>query len=811
MDTLLQELRHALRRLAQTPLFAATAVAILGLGIGANATVFAWARAILLDPIPGAAEGGRLVQVRVTDRNEGFVSFSHPDYRDVRERVRRLSGIVAVRPVAAALGTEHGAQRVFVQIVSGNFFEVLGVRPLLGRTLTSEDDRSPDGHAVVVFSHGLWERAFGGDASLVGRTVRLNNRPYTVLGVTPPDFRGSTTGLAYEAWVPMMMQERFEPGGRRLDNRSDHFLDAFARIAPGASLAGAQAELETLGRQLAAAYPDDWQGRGLAAYPLWRAPRSVQGLMGPVLLILAAVTGLVLLLACANLAGLLLARALGRRREFAIRLSLGARRIDLLRQLLAESLVLAAGGGLAGVLVAVWGVGLLERFLPPTDFPVRLGAVLDGPVLGLAMFAALASSVVFGLAPAFQATRSETAAAIREAAGASAAWNRSRLRKALVAGQLAASAVLLVAAGLFLRSLHNIQAYDLGFEPRGVLLASLELFTSGYDEPRGVAFYRELLERARALPGVTGATLVRRAPLGIGGYSSTSPVVEGYVPRQDETPFAYVNHVGPGYFRTLRMPLVAGRDFGPQDDAGAPRVAIVNETMARRYWSGREALGGRFRIYGDSVTVVGVAKDGVYRDVGETPGPWCFLPVYQSYRPAMTLAVRSAADPAGLAASVSDLARSLDPSLALFGVRSFEDHLQATDFRQRLGSQALGAFGALGLVLAAVGLYGVLASSVVQRSREIGIRMALGGARRDVFRMVVGQGLRLAAAGLAAGLLLAAAGARGLASLLVGVAALDAATFAAVAVTLLVVAGAACALPARKAMLVDPITALRHE
>jgi predicted permease len=811
MDTLTTELRLAARRLARSPLFTATALVVLGLGIGANAVVFAWARAILLDPIPLAAESGRLVQLRVTDRNESFVSFSYPDYRDLRERAKHLSGIVATRPVAAALGTDDGAQRVFVQVVTGNFFEVLGVRALHGRALTPADDRAPDAHPVVVFGHGLWQRAFGGEPGVVGRTVRLNNRPYTVLGVAPPGFKGSATGLAYEAWVPMMMQERFEAGGRRLDDRGDHFLDAFARLAPGASLAEAQAELTALGRQLAAAYPDDWAGRGLAAYPLWRAPRTAQGLMGPVLMVLAAVAGLVLLLACANLAGLLLARAVGRRREFAIRLSLGARRADLLRQLLAESLMLAAGGGLAGVLLALWGVGLLESFVPPTDFPVRLGAVLDGPVLLLALVASLASSVLFGLAPALQATRPDTAAALREAAGASAAFRRSRLRQALVAGQLAASAALLVAAGLFLRSLRNIQAYDLGFEPRGVLLASMELFTSGYDGERGVAFYRELLERARALPGVSDGTLVRRAPLGVGGYSSTSPVVEGYAAAADETPFAYVNHVGPGYFRTLRMPIVAGRDFAPEDDARAPRVAIVNATMARRYWPGREAVGGRLRLYGEWATVVGVAKDGVYRDVGERPGPWCFLPVYQSYRPAMTLALRGAGDPALLAAPLAELVRGLDPSLALFGLRSFEDHLQATDFRQRLGSRALGAFGALGLVLAAVGLYGVLAAGVAQRSREIGIRLALGGARGDVFRMVLGQGLRLAAVGLAAGLLLAAAGARGLASLLVGVGTLDAATFAAVGLTLLGVAGAACALPAWKAMLVDPIAALRHE
>jgi predicted permease len=436
---------------------------------------------------------------------------------------------------------------------------------------------------------------------------------------------------------------------------------------------------------------------------------------------------------------------------------------------------------------------------------------LDGPVLLLALAAALLSTVFFGLAPALQATRPDTAATLREEAGSTAGWSRSRLRRALVAGQLAVSAVLLVAAGLFLRSLHNIQVQDLGFDPRGVLLASIELFTSGYDEPRGIAFYRELLERAQALPGVSDATLVRRVPLGIGGSSSTSLSIEGYEAPEGEAAFAYFNHVGPGYFRTLRMPLVAGRDFAPEDDGRGMRVAVVNETMARRYWPGRDALGGRFRVHGSWVSVVGVAKNGVYRDVGEPPAPWFFLPLYQSYRPAMTLALRSGGDPSLLAAPVTELARELDPSLALFGVRSFEDHLQATDFRQRLGSRALGLFGVLGLVLAAVGLYGVLSFTVAQRTREIGIRMALGGARRDVFRMVLGQGLRVAAVGLALGVALAAAGARALGSLLVGVGALDVPTFAGVVATLSAVALLACALPARRATRVDPIRALRHE
>jgi predicted permease len=450
--------------------------------------------------------------------------------------------------------------------------------------------------------------------------------------------------------------------------------------------------------------------------------------------------------------------------------------------------------------------------MPPTNFPLHLDGRLDGPVLAFALGLTLLTALAFGLLPAFRSTRRDAASALRdESASVAAGRAGSRLRQGLVVGQLALSVVLLVAAGLFVRSLQRMQAYDLGFEPRGVLITSLELFTSGYDAERGRAFYRTLLERLAALPGVTAASTARRAPLGFGGSSSSSVEVEGYEPPKDTFAWGQFNNVGPGFFGTLRMPLVRGRDFTLADDEKGPRVAVVNETMAQRYWAGREALGGRFRLGPDWITVVGVVRNATLRDIGERPSPWFFLPVLQSYRADMVVFLRTEGDPAALARPLAAAVAALDPNLALFGTYSLETHLGSSNFRQRAGSQVLGLFGGLGLALASVGLYGLLAFAVAHRRREIGIRLALGSSRGEIFRLILGQGLRLTAAGVALGLVLGGATARLLRSLLVGVGPADPLTFTGVLLLLAAVAVLACLLPARRATSVDPAATLRFE
>ncbi len=812
MDAFVRDLRHAARTLRSSPGLVALATLSLALGIGANLTVFAWARAMLLEPFPGVPDQGRLVKVMQTDRDQEFVSFSYPDYRDLRDQAKSVASLVAVRPAAATLGADGTSERAWVQLVSGNFFEVLGMGAALGRTLTSADDLVPEGHPVVVLGHALWQRRFGGDPAIVGRTVLLNTRPYTVLGVAPASFRGAGTGLVFDGWAPMMMQKHFEPGGNRLEQRGNRWLDVYARLAPGLRLERAQAELDVLAARIAKANQRETLARGVAVFPLWRAPRTGAAILGPIIMVLGGICALVLLLACANLASLLLARGVARRREIAIRLSLGARRFDIARQLLAESLLLALAGSAAGLVVATFGIGLLEAWAPPTPFPLSIGARVDGVVGAAAAGIAILTVVLFGLLPSLQASRPDTADALRgEAAGVVGGQGRARLSSRLVVAQVALSVVLLVAAGLFLRTLQRMQSTDLGFEPKGVFIASLELFTSGYDRERGFAFYRELLDRARSLPGAPQASLVRRAPLGFGGSSSSTFEVDGYAAPKDAEAWGYFNNVGPGYFSLMRMELVKGREIGPSDRQDAPAVAVVNETMAARYWGGREAVGGRLRLGDTWITVVGVAKDATYRDFGEKPAPWFFVPLYQAYRPDMTLLLRTAGDAASLRGPAAELVRQLDPGIAPYNATTLEAFIGAADFRQRVGSQLLGLFGILGLLLASIGLYGVLSFSVARRTREIGIRIALGGSERDVLGLVLKQGAVLVGLGLAIGLLGAAGLSRLLRSLLLDLSPWDPLAFASVALALVAAAGVACALPARRATRVDPLTALRHD
>lgn len=816
MNSLPSDLKYAARQLLNTPSFTALAILSFGLGIGANTTLYTWARALLFDPFPAARESSRLVSLNITDKDQEFISVSYPDYRDIRDRTRTLDGLVALRPTAIALGGGEKPVRAFAEMVSGNYFEVLGVPMAAGRGFLPAEDAKPLQSPVLVLGYELWQREFGGDPSVVGRSLMVNAHPFTVVGVADEGFYGASSGMAYEAWVPMMMEQWVDPnaGSGRLEQRGNSFLRVLGRLAPGVSLAQAQAELSTIGQALVREYPENANpGKGIAIAPLWRAPQTAAEIMGPVLAVLGGVTALVLLIAAMNVASLLLARALGRRREIAVRIALGASRIRIVRQLLAESLLLSVLGSLAGAFVAYFGASLLGRLLPPNDFPLRVGALLDGPALGVAMALGVLTGVVFGLVPALQTSRPDSATVMREEAGSvTGASSRSRWFRRLVMGQLAASTVMLIIAGLFVRSLDRASHFDVGFEPRGVLVSSLELFTSGYDAERGQVFYNRLIEDASALPGVSSVALARRVPLGFGGSSSTSFEVEGYEPPKGSNTFGFFNVISPSYFDLMKMPLVKGREFGKADLETAPKVAVINETMASRYWPGKEAIGGRFRIGPDWVTVVGVAKDSTYRDLGERKAPWFFLPLAQRYRADMTVLLRgSGGDPRSLSEPLRKLVASLDPNLPLFATRTLEEHIQAAAVRQSVGGKLLSLLGALGLVLAAVGLFGTLAFGVAQRTREMGVRLAVGGARATIVRMVVGEGLRMAAMGAGVGLLLALGAARLMKGLLLGVPPWDPATLAAVSLALGTSATLAALLPAWRAASTDPVKALRSE
>jgi predicted permease len=815
MQNFWQDLRYAIRMMGRTPAFTIVAVLTLALGIGANATIFSWLNAVLLDPLPGVAAPHELVSVHGTSRAQPIISLSYPDFVDFRDRNRSFAGIFAAEESAVSLRAgEAPPERVWAQFVSGNFFDTLGVRALHGRTFLPAEDRTPGTHPVAVISAALWQRRFGGDPDVLGTPITINNRAFSIIGVAPPDFGGSDVGLRFEVWIPMMMVDVFAPGQNRIQTRGNRWFSAHARLKPGVTLAQAQAEMDGLAQQLAREFPQTNDGIGVTMAPLWKSPRSAQEILGPVLLLLMGVVGVVLLIACANVANLLLARATGRRKEIAVRLALGAGRARLVRQMLTESTLLALLGGAAGVAIAFWTSGLLMLMVPPTDFPVAMDLRVNPSVLAFTFGVALLTGLIFGLAPALQATRADLVAALKdEAASVSSGRRKGWLRNSLVVAQVSLSLVLLIAAGLFLRSLRAVHTFDLGFNPQNVLLVSTDLFPNGYDSAKGRQFYEELLRRVEQLPGVRAATLSRRVPLGFGGTSSTTFTVEGYEPAKDEQVWSFIYNVGPNYLRAMEIPLARGRDFSVEDRRGAPAVAVINETLASRYWKDAHPVGRRFQ-FGDGeewITIVGVARDSKYRTLNERPSPMIFLPVLQFYRGDLNLHVRAAGDPTALTAAVTGEIRAMDPNLPVFNIRTMEGNIRAASFQQRMASGLLGVFGFLALGLAAVGIYGVISYSVGQRMQEMGIRIALGAQRADILRLIVGQGMRLIAIGLAIGLAAAFGAARLMASLLFGVSATDTVTFAALPLLLAGVALLACYVPARRATRIDPIRALRYE
>ncbi len=813
MDTLLQDLRYAARQLRRAPGFTLVAVLSLGLGIGANATIFTWLDAVLLQPFAGVPEQHRLVSVSTVNSAGERLSASWPDYRDFQAQSRTLELWASEE---RAMSLVHGgvAERAWGVLVSGNYFDALGVRATLGRTFLPEEGAVIDAHPVLVLSHSYWQRRFAARPEIVGQAVTLNNRAFTVVGVAPEGFVGSTVGLSYDFFVPMTMQKALLEGDR-LEYRGHRWLSLMGRLKPGATVEAAQAEIDTLAAALAREYPRSNEGMTASVRPLWLSDDGAARSMRPLLFVLMGVVGAVLLIACANLANLLLARAVGRGREIAVRLSLGAGRGRVIRQLLTESLLLAALGAAAGLLIAYWSSGLFAAFAPPADLPVGLDAALDGRAFGFALGLAVLTALVFGTAPALAASRPDVVGALRDGAAAVAGGpSRRRLKNALVVVQVALSVVLLVGAGLLLRALEAERRLDIGFDSERVLLAGVDLFPNGYDRERGVAYYGAALEALRAIPGVEAASLARRVPLALGGTSSSGFEVEGYTPRDDDPPQIYTNLVGADYLRTMGIALREGRDFAPDDRDGGLPVAIVNEAVAERFWPGQSPIGRRLRPGGDTwLTVVGVAKNTPLRTPVERPLPLVYMPIQQQFTSAaVAFHVRArSGDPAALAPAVTAALQRIDPTLPVFGVRSLREATSAATFGQRLASSLLSAFGLLALLLATLGLYGVIAWAVGQRRREMGIRLALGGQRRQIFSMVVREGLRVAAVGIALGLAGAFGLGRALGRLLLGVSPADPLTYAAVVLVLGTAVAVACAVPARRAAATEPASALRCE
>lgn len=810
MGRLGQDVRSALRSLIRTPSLTAAVVLSLGLGIGANTTVFTWVQAILLNPMPGVYDPDSLLIGNLESREGRPRSWSYLNYRDMRDR-SRLVDMVAQDDLAMSIAVAGQAERAYGGLVSGNFFQTMGIAPALGRLIGPEDDRNPGGHPVAVISHAYWQRRFAGDPGIVGREVVVNSTPMTIIGVAAEGFKGTFLGIASSAWVPMAMQPQMM-GASRLEARGHGWMQALARLKPGVTRQQAQAELSAIMGQLGRDYHESEGFRFELARP-WEAQFGAASVLASILAVLSVVVAMVLLIACANVANLLLSRAVGRRREMAVRLSLGASRWRIVRQLLTEAVLLAIAAGVVGALMAYWTTGVLMAFAPPTDLPIDFGLRVDWQTLAYTAVVSLLTGIFFGLAPAWQTSRPDTAQALKEEAGRGTTAGRfaHRLRSGLVVAQVAVCLVLLVGAGLFTRSLQAAQDIGPGFDPANLTIASIDLFPNGYTPETGQQFQRRITEALSALPGVTSVSLGRQVPLGLGGTSSTGAEIVGYVPRPHEEVNIVYNTVAPRYFETMKIPMIEGREFAAQDTTDSEHVLIINETMARRYWANRPALGSRVRFGGDEHRVVGIARDIKYSQLSEDPQPHMYFALAQRYVSNVVIHVRSEADPGVTLTAIRDAVRALDPNLPIFDARTVQEHLRTAVFAQRMGANMLGAIGILALALAAVGLYGVIAYAVSQRTQEMGVRLALGAAPGDLLRMVLRQGVTLTVIGLAVGLVLALGAVGFMRSLLPGITPRDPVTFIGIPLILCLVAVIAALIPARRASAVDPVVALRYE
>ncbi len=816
---MLNDLRYGFRMLARSPGFTAVAALSLALGIGANTAIFSIVNAVLLKPLP-VREPERLALVFVNDaRNPGNLPLSDYNFRDLREQNQVFDDMAGFTfaQVNRAAGTE--SEQIAAQVVTANYFSTLGVQPALGRGFRPDEDRQAV--PVVVISHGFWTRSLGSDPTVVGSTLTLNRTPFTVVGVAPDGFTGVFLGGGPAVWIPTAMHDVVQPGFTFYNQRRGSFLFTVGRLKPAVSVDQARTNMAALFAQLEQAYPADNTGRTAGAMSLLDARLNPTGRGGAQVVQLSAVlmtvVGIVLLIACANIANLLLARATKRRREIAIRLALGANRRRLVRQLLTESLLLSVVGGALGILLAYWAVDAIAAARLPLPLPVGEALSIDGRVMAFTALLAIVTGLLFGIAPALQASRPDVGPVLKNESVPTGAVRGGllrfmNLRQALVVAQVALSLVALLAAGLFLRSLRGAQQADPGFETDGVVILTFNLGREGYTPERGQLFYQQIVERVGGLPGVRSAAVAQNPPFTGGLLRTVLP--EGLDSTARDRILVQVNPVSVGYFRTVGIPLLRGRDFTSGDATGAPQTVIVNETMAERFWPGEDAIGKRFKFIGENAftTIVGIARNAKYNGIAEQPIPFIYEPLRQAYSPAATLHVRADGRAAALVPALRQAVQQLDPTLAVFNIRTLEDQVSLSLGPLRVNVMMLGVFGLLALVLASIGIYGVASYAVTQRTREIGVRMALGAQPSTVLRLVLGNGLLLVSAGLAAGVAAALLLTRLMPpALLPSINPRDPLTFVLTSVLLAIVAVLACYIPARRATRIDPLLALRAE
>ena len=816
MRTLAQDLRFALRMSLKSPGFTLVAVLTLAVGIAASTTVFSWIDNVLLRPIPGVANGHELLSFESLTPNGDFMPSSYPDYQDHRDHLKLLAGLAMVRPDPLSIGEEDHAERVWGELVTGNYFAVLGVKPALGRFFSPEEyGDKQGGYPVAVIGYSLWKRRFRADPGAIGSTIRVNRRQLTIIGVAPPEFRGTMPGLAFETWIPVMMAPQLNTMPEwMLRDRHTRNLLGLARPKPGVTIQQANAEVAALAVQLAKQHPDVSEGVGATLLPVWRSHSGAQSLLLAPLAILMAVCGLVLLIVCANVANLLLARATARQKEFGVRLALGAGRGRLVRQLLTESLLLALMGGLLGGLLSLWMAQALGLLVPATNIPIAVDVPMNGDIFAFTMLLCVAACVVSGMAPALHTARADLNDTLKDGGrGGSGGQGSRRLRSLLVVSEVALALVAIIGAGLFARSFQLARQIHPGFDASHILVSNLSLSSAGYAVPDRKQFCYRLRERLEKQPGIAGVTYADYVPLGFDAGPWEELEIEGYQKDRAENMQLFRNVVAPGYFKVVGIPLLDGRDFTERDDLSEPvkRVMIVNQTFARRYFGGGYPIGRKVHGWGEWFTVVGVVKDSKYHKLNEAPQPYFYVAFKQVYRADLNVAVyvRAVDDPNQALGTLRREVRAMDPNVSVYDAVPLTEYMSASLFVQRIAAWLLGALGAVALVLAAVGLYSVMAYSIMQRTQEIGIRVALGARSSDVVGMVLRDGMGLTAAGLLVGVLAAVAVTRLVSGLLVNVSATDPLIFGGAALFLAAVALVASGVPAIRAARTDPNSALR--
>jgi predicted permease len=813
MNNLVHDLKIAVRMLLKNPLFTLAAVATLALGIGLNTAVFSAVYDFIFKPLPGVEEPDDLVQIYRSWPGIQYGSNSIPHYFDLRDRSEDFfSGVAAWSLEATSVSTQGQSEMRLGKMVSANYFQVMGVNAELGRVFIPEEEgRATGASPVVLISHNFWQTRFSGDPEVLGRTMVVNGYPYEILGVLPSEFRGVIPILQADVWVPLMMQLEFKPGFNRFESRGNNFMQVIARLRPGVTPEVAQAGLNGITLQLREEMPEEYDEPEMYLVPQSEVTLTPEmrnaalGMSG----VTMGVVALLLLIACVNVANLFLARAQDRKKEVGVRLSLGASRRRVVTQLLVESMVFSLVAGAAGLLLAFVAVKGASRITLPIDMPHSFDLAINTPVLLFSLVIAVLAGVLFGLAPALQASRPDLVTALKGEISAEGVRG-SRTSRVLVIGQMALSFVLLISAGLFIQNLTAATDVDKGFNPDNVLVAAMDPSLQGYEREQTQQFYRDLLDRVRAVPGVTAAALGESVPLGFSS-SDTSVDIPGYDPSPEERMSIRYNRVSPEYFAAMGTPIIQGREFTDEDVADAPGAIIVNQHFADRFWPGESPIGKQVNSSGMERTVVGLVPTGKYGSLGEAPMAHQYFPLAQSFGAGTYLHVRTSAEPETLISPVREIVRSLDPDLPIFDVKTLNNHLGIALMPARLAGIVLGAFGVLGLILASVGIYGVMAYSVAQRTREIGIRVAIGADRGDVTGMVIRQGLRLVAVGGALGLLGALGASQLIKSLLLTGRGVDPVSFVTVPVVLGAVALVATYLPARKAATVDPVRALKYE